>query len=226
MNNLLINYFNHPNKLRAREIDLCLKRNVKNPHIDRIIVFTESVLPTNSHKITEIHILRRPTYQDFFDLTRDYDNNDVNVIANSDIYFNETFKAFDNINTNTCYALTRHEFLKGKIVDFFSANNCPPHYSQDVWAFRGHVKVRNCDRVIAQNLRNNNFEEIPFNLGVPGCDNVIANRLSSVYALKNPYSLIKCIHLHQEKTRPNYTHRMTGNKSKWGGLTRVNLSQL
>ena len=226
MINLFINYFEHPDRARKQEIDFCLKANINNKHISNIIVLNEGTLPYNHKKITELPVKSRPTFQHFFDLTHDYSENDFNIIANSDIFFDDTVVGVKNLNDSKAYAITRCEYNGGDLNEFTAHNRCPPHYSQDVWAFKGHVKINNCREVMAQNLLNNQYNHIPFTMGVPGCDNVIAYYISMKYVVKNPHNIINCIHVHTNRSRPRYTYRMTGNMTRWGYLKRVPTSEL
>jgi hypothetical protein len=221
--NLFINYFNHPNGLRAKEIDEALRLNVANEHIKRILIIGDEP-KIKSDKIDMVEG-ERPTYQDFFDLTEYYPD-DINIISNSDISFDDTIHLAENLNPREAYALTRHEFSEGKILDFTAYNNCPPHFSQDTWIFKGAVKVKNVSEVIAMNNITRGFETIPFHLGVPGCDNVIAHYIKLFYGLKNPYDYIIARHHHGSRKRPEYPYRVTGAKSHWGVITKVPITRL
>ena len=124
------------------------------------------------------------------------------------IYFDETIQQVEGIKPKQCYALTRWEDIKGKVIDFNTRHGkpSPPQWSQDAWIFKGSVKHNDFDTVIASNNKRLN-EVIPFGLGVPGCDNKIAAMLRAKgYKVTNPSLSIKAIHKHetQERTYPNY----------------------
>ena len=219
MINLFINYYK--NEKRFEEVKACLQANIDNPLIDRIIVLAEDDFPISSDKVIEIPLVERPSYQDFFDLTKDY-SDDFNIISNLDIAFDSSLIGIKNLNDNTCYAITRHEYCNGDIRSFTAANKgCPPHFSQDVWMFKGSVKTKDCHKILAQNEQTKQYEHIKFTMGVPGCDNCIAFYLMKSYRVKNPYSDIKCLHYHCDTGRPRYSHRMTGISTRWGIITRV-----
>jgi hypothetical protein len=172
--NLFINHFLCGDAERQKEYDFCLKTNEENPLISKIINFDN-----------------RLKYNDFFEATQDYPN-DVNVLANSDIYFNETIEKLLNIRDRECYAITRSELKDGKIVAFEEMNAYNKHAiarcSQDVWVFRGAVIGVMAD----------------FHLGIPGCDNRVAHEISKVgYKVINPCYSIECIHKHESQER-NY----------------------
>jgi hypothetical protein len=115
--------------------------------------------------------------------------NDVNVLANSDIYFDETIELVKGIDIKTMYALTRWEERPEGIVPFeqgHSINRAKAKHSQDVWVFLGAPRINYAD----------------FCLGQPGCDNRIAylGRFSG-YNVLNPSLSIRCIHRHKEEGR-------------------------
>ena len=215
--NLFINYYDA--KERADELEFCLEKNLENPYIKRIILFNEHPNPPKHEKITTIDVTKRPTYQDFFDLTQNYEG--VNIISNSDIFFDETIGLAERIGENQCYALTRWEYKSGRAVFFEQAHRignhaCPAHYTQDSWIIRGGCKLKNCDTVIAKRAEERIYDTIRFTIGIPGCDNVIAAKLKSVYQVSNPSLSIKTYHVHKNSKRKGYSHRITGEKSHWG----------
>ena len=120
----------------------------------------------------------RPTYLDLFKLC---EPDRINVIANSDIYFDESINLAKGMNENECYALTRYD--NGRLWH-------KGHLSQDVWIFNGAVKQELLQR------------EVDFNLGVPGCDNRIAYEIHKAgYSVLNPSLSIKTHHNHDSKFR-------------------------
>ncbi len=222
--NLFVNYYMPESDQRQNEVSEALKKNLNNKHINRVILLSESSPPKHK-KIISFDVKDRPTYQDFFNLTEDYPD-DVNIIANSDISFNETLEKAQGIKLNECFALSRHEIIKGELVPFEVAHRkCPAAFSQDAWIFKGVCKVKGCDSVLATDLITNKYERIPFTLGVAGCDNVIAHFLSQKYNVKNPYLDIVIAHHHEGKSQ-THRWRMTGAKSRWGVLRKVIPSRL
>ena len=217
--NLFINYYNADN--RQDQIDCCLEKNLANPLITRIIIFNQHK-KIDHQKVISIDSDKRPTYQDFFNKTREYPD-DINIIANSDIFFDSTLEKANRLAPHQCYALTRWEFDGKKSTPFHDThninNNCPPMYSQDVWMFRGASKLTNCDVVWAVRSNIRIYDLIKFTIGIPGCDNVIAARLKTTYGInnvKNPAHDIKCHHYHVNAIPRAYTHRITGSKNRWG----------
>lgn len=211
---LYISYFEPKDDARQNELFDAVTKNIENPLIDQIVMLDESGQEWQSDKIKCIKVKSRPSYQDFFDL---FEDDCINIIANTDIYFNETLSKVENITDSTCYAITRHEISDGKIKPFAEVNtDCPPYYSQDVWVFRGKCKIDDCHTVLAMNNATNQHDIIKHTMGVAGCENVLAALLKKKYSVRNPHSHIICIHNHASTDRPAYSHRMTGSRSRWG----------
>jgi len=170
MINLLVNWFDASDSHRAAEYDFCLKQNIRNEFINQVIIFHG-----------------RMTYNDFFKAMDMLPKNSVNIMANLDIYFDETIKLCEFIADNDAYCLTRWARLSdGKIVDFKTRHpEASAQWSQDAWIFRGRPEV-----------------DAPFVLGAPGCDNRIARILEGRgYRVTNPCLSIKAIHVHESDER-------------------------
>lgn len=215
--NLYTTYY--PSKSREKELDFCLEKNLNNRFIKRVYVFNQSEKKLKHKKITEIKSPNRcPSYQDFFNLFTKHPD-EVNIIANSDIFFDTTIGLASNISQDKCYALTRTEYYSDGSTKNFEevhGNGCPAHFSQDVWIFRGESKLQGIEVTIALNNETKVYENVRFTIGIPGCDNVIAAHLKNAYEVKNPYNQIICHHYHEDQSRGRYTHRITGAKNKWG----------
>ena len=83
-------YYKEDNNHREGELLTCLKKNISNKAISKIIVFNEgdSIAHLAPGKIEEVFIGKRPTYQDFINYINANSNpDDIHVIANTDIYF-------------------------------------------------------------------------------------------------------------------------------------------
>jgi hypothetical protein len=186
MVNLYTSFYQDKDAKRQKELLYCLNQNILNPLIDNIFLIVEGEvkLPVSGKLI--IVNSERPTYRNFFDLINDTvtSPNSISVIANSDIYFNDTLAQLD-IKERQCIALSRWDKRK----DGLRLHN--ERFSQDTWIFKGKVRnVRFCD----------------FYLGIPGCDNRIAYELNRAgYRLFNPATKIQSIHYHQTDLH-NYDH--------------------
>lgn len=173
---LFYNYYEDKNPLRKNEIDFCLQQNIKNPLFDTIVLDSDGL----------------PTYDFFFErINKLTGPNDINIICNSDIFFDETIGLVKNIGLNTLYALSRWEWHNGtsKLRELRN--------SQDVWIFRGPVE--NVDG--------------SFQLGKPFCDNRIAFEFNRAgYKVVNPSRSIKSYHFHSSGIRSyNGTEKVEGN---------------
>lgn len=187
MINLFVNYYIDTLPERQKEIDSCLLKNIQNENIGRIIVFisNDCQLPIalHSNKITQVIHNERLTYMRFFQQTQSYPN-DINILANSDIYFDSTLIETLLMSKDSCYALRRYEVQhNGNIEPFHLGGSV----SQDVWIFNGNVKyIEDCD----------------FSLGIGGCDNRIAFLIQQAgYKITNPCTKIKTYHLHLVQKR-------------------------
>lgn len=120
----------------------------------------------------------RPTFTDLFALCK---ADAVNVIANSDIYFDHTLR--DNIHKlddDEVWALSRWDDAGTTLVPYHRAD------SQDAWIVRGGP--HEVDAI--------------FTMGMPGCDNAIAHELvKRGYVVTNPCMSVKAIHLHRSGYR-------------------------
>jgi len=174
---LIINWYNEPNAQRIAELNECLQQNINNPLITQIITVGEE--SPEHDKV--INILRpRPTFTDLFQ----YSAEGINIIANSDIYFDSSL-ALAVPKENEVFALTRWDVDKRRMARFFNRAD-----SQDSWIYRNQL---NC------------FAD--FYLGIAGCDNALAYLLEQAgHKVTNPSKTIKSYHLHLSKVR-NYIQK-------------------
>lgn len=180
--NLLINPFDHSDAQRKTEIETCYAINKELGVFDAIY---------------KLNVGMRATYNDFFGLTMQL-GDAVNVIANLDIYFDDSAELFCRLGDREMWALTRWEAKTGKLHADGDANRVK--YSQDVWAFRGTANV------------NAVWMGQAFSMGVPGCDNILAQLFKSAgYSVRNPCHDVRTWHLHQSENR-DYPRRI-GNPS-------------
>jgi len=161
---LLVNTYKSDSQARQAELDICLEKNMALPFL------------------TVHDIQPRPTYNDYFHTSsklihdEDFDNDDIFVIANSDIYFDETILYARFMNESNCYALSRWDLNEDNLAVLFNRKD-----SQDAWIFNGIPNVRGGE----------------FQLGQRGCDNRIAFDIKqSGYNVLNPSKTIHAIHIH------------------------------
>jgi hypothetical protein len=192
MNNLLVNFYIDKNESRNLELETCFEENLNNQSIDKIIMFCEqedfdkASSKFNFSKVTSIITNKRPTYNDYFVLTKE---EDINIIANLDIIIPEEtiYRAKTYLNNQTCLALSRWDLINKTPIHFNRSD------SQDTWIFKGKVPcIKGAD----------------YSLGIAGCDNSIAYLLElNGYNVINPSKTLKTIHLHESNIR-NYINNL------------------
>jgi hypothetical protein len=167
---LFVNTYVDPIPRRNAELVECLERNRNNSLIGQIHEL--SGRPTVSEILAEMRAACAP--------------DDVGIMTNADIYFDETAGFFEKIRPMQCFALTRWE--NGKIKKRIRANGDLEETpdSQDVWGFRGKPPEI----------------KLPFTLGIAGVDNRFAKLLYDInYEVTNPCKTIRCHHLHASDIR-------------------------
>jgi hypothetical protein len=188
--NLFINYWSSPIHDRNKEILETISKNINLNIFNNIIIFTEqdSVKDLKIFKNKcEIIVGSRKMYQDIFDYSNIFFSSeyDINILANSDIEFNETIKLLNDINKNDFIVLTRYNRPDNTIEKSFLPDMLSD--SQDVWCWKGFTKLINCN----------------YYLGIPGCDNKIAfNAFDQGYDVRNPSLSIIVYHNHDTNSRP------------------------
>jgi hypothetical protein len=179
------------------ELNRCLVDNIDNRFIDKIYLLIDQFedYDYKQHaKIEYITIGHRPTYADFFSSINEKTGwGDINIIANSDIYFDHTLEFVKNIRLDQCYALTVYNVKANLVREFMNRPD-----SQDVWIFKGFIAERK-------------IKDCAFTLGKRGCDNAIADRIKNAgYHILNPSFTIKAIHVHLSNKR-NYDTDLSNN---------------
>lgn len=142
MTNLFISYYKATTPERQEEIDFCLKANCENPLIDNIYVLQggAEIFSFSNSKIKTIISEDKPTYSTFIVCinSRIETNQDINIISNADIIFDQSLAHLDKLKENDCWALSRWEMnpkyeKHPEQIQTFGD-------SQDCWMFRGKIK--------------------------------------------------------------------------------------
>jgi len=167
---LIYNYYEDKNPVRKKEIDFCLQKNLENPHLNVVIIETAA----------------KPEYNLFFSKINELTGpDDINIICNSDIFFDDTILLAQRLPIHRAYALSRWDYISAQNIKLFDRAD-----SQDTWIIKGPVV----------NIIGN------FTLGKKGCDNRIAFELKDAgYNPTNPARSIKSYHVHNSNVR-NYSH--------------------
>lgn len=198
--NLLIEYFTSCNHVRNGEYLYCLHQNLGNEYIENIYVFIEegSELNFQSPKIKPIYVKERPTYKDLFEFCNTNLNNQICIVANADIIFDDTLRYFKSIKMDkTFYALSRWEIStnNGKHWEIEPFDSPA---SQDTWVFKTPVLTSN---------------DMNYLMGKPGCDNKITYNMRELgYTCRNPGKKVITIHFHISnfRTYDTRTDRVPG----------------
>lgn len=168
---LYINWHNSLHYRRRHEFKKCL--SINKAVFDEIINLSDTPVDGT----TFVPFVGRPAFNDFFKIMT---KGDLSVIANLDIYFDETLTA-KIPNDNQCFALTRWDINKG-VATFYNHAD-----SQDAWCFTNPPKYVNGGDIC---------------MGKAGVDNSIAHYLAeSGYEVLNPSLTIKTYHLHETPYR-------------------------
>ena len=182
--NLIIEYFQSKNHIRNGEYLYCLHENIGIDEIDNIYIFVEegSDLNFDSPKIKKIVTKERPTYQDLFEYCNEHMKDQICVVANADIIFDDTLRYFKSIDmTKQFYALSRWEITSSNGKDW----NIEPFdnaASQDSWIFKTPIETS---------------DEMNYTMGKPGCDNKIVYHMRELgYTCRNPGKKVISIHFH------------------------------
>ena len=182
--NLIIEYFNSRNHMRNGEYLYCLHQNLANDLIDNVYLFMEDDAELNfdSPKIHRIVRENRPSYKDLFEFCNQELQDQICVVANADIIFDDTLRFFESLDMKKqFYALTRWEISTndGKNWEIEPYDNAA---SQDVWIFKTPVLTS---------------ESMNYTMGKPGCDNKIAYHMRELgYTCRNPGKKVVTVHFH------------------------------
>lgn len=187
---LYTTFYREMNDSRLKELKTCILNNFNNKNIKSITIFNEggNLNTFESTKLKVIPITKRPTYQDFIHFINNNDtNNDIHIIANSDIYFDEQIGVLQYLDLDDkCLAISRWDTTESNKPKLYNHND-----SQDVWIFKGQIKRK---------------LSADFPLGVPRCDNRLIYELyKSGYEVLNPAFSIKAYHIHKGQRALLYT---------------------
>ncbi|MEK6889064.1 MAG: sulfotransferase domain-containing protein [Nanoarchaeota archaeon] len=200
--NLLIQYYKDDMPERQKELEECIKRNINDNGIDRIFMFFPKEVNAShikSKKVKKIFLRKQLTYWDCFNFANSRLSGDICVIANTDIYFDESLAIVSRANfRNLLIALTRHDIMpdgsaglmKNPVKRDKEYKKIDPAHSQDVWIFRPPIVK----------------SESNFIMGRAGCERALARELlNKKINVINPSLIIKTYHLHlTQKRNPEF----------------------
>ena len=202
---LVSSYYNSKSNERQEELKKCLINNNNNELIEKIYLLNDDIYDldfiNDKSKINQILINNNKTnFKECIEFINKYLQNEVIILANSDIYFDNSLeKIIDYDFTNKVFCILRYDLNNNNELEIFKHFNEPRSDSQDSWIFTSPLNV--------------NLNNINFNFGVPGCDNMFASELfNSKYKLLNPCYDIITTHLHNSNERnDNEYERIHGN---------------
>lgn len=191
---------------RQAEVDHCFLQNIQNPQLSEIHVLTERqydfTFVPDTTKIKQTVIGKRLTYAAVFDYYNKHLANTICILANADIYTNESLELLDHVNfTKAFLALNRYEDDyddKPSLLQGLEYNTMLPYippytplvYSQDVWIW---------------NLPSIHIPKADVMLGVTGCENYLAYlAVQAGLVVYNPSHLIAINHY--DKMSVKITH--------------------
>jgi hypothetical protein len=145
----------------------CLYRNLSNKLIDKVILFVDNCEFNNifNEKLIVVPIQTRLSYKMWMDYADKEYPEDIKILSNSDVYFDESLSFLDQINEweNRLYVLTRKDLTKdGNIIPsslVYNPNNTEQishQHCQDAWIYKNKLK---------SDFNNN------YNLGAMHCEN-------------------------------------------------------
>lgn len=194
---LMVGFYRDPDPNRMRELLTCLERNLNNALIDEVHVLVEDRRPGRKYYLVEEHPVlahpkvrlvdhkRRTSYKDFFDRANQKLAGRRVIIANADIYFDESLAHLNVVPLDgKLLCLSRWDVHADGTSHLFAHT-----YSQDAWIFQAPIRPFKNDLLI----------------GTPRCDNRIAwEARRAGLAVSNPSRTIRAHHLHLSGVR-NYT---------------------
>jgi glycosyltransferase involved in cell wall biosynthesis len=192
---LFTSFYLDRDSLRQAELVFCLRQNLANPAIDRIVLFLEPNLdPAHlallaDKKIELVNVPERPTYADFIDFANRNCVGQTIILANSDIFFDGSLDRLNSLDMSGRFlALTRWD-VQLDAEGMLSSNLFGRIDSQDSWIFQPPLPPLWC----------------AFALGTPGCDNQIAYEARRAgLQVANPALSIRSHHMHLSEHR-SYT---------------------
>jgi len=189
---LLTGLYEDADPRRTAELLECLRRNLENEHLEEIHLFAEESLEVERF-VRDYPVLaaprvrlfergRRVKYADLFAHANEHLRGRRVIIANADIYFDETLARLEGHDlAGRLLCLSRWDVQPDGSVRFFDHPS-----SQDAWVFQAPIREFACD----------------FHLGLPGCDNRLAWEAERAgLALSNPSRTLRACHLHLSGVR-------------------------
>jgi predicted small secreted protein len=207
--NLITTYYTSSNTERLNEINLCLQKNIENKYIKKIILLNNEIFPLDFlndpfKKIIQVKISNNESYKlkfnDSVKYINEYCKDEICILANSDIYFNESLFKINRFNiSNKMFSLLRYDLKEDNSLEIFKNFDTPRNDSQDSWIFMSPMNI--------------SYDLIDFEFGTLGCDNMFSSIVYNTgLTITNPCYDIVSIHVHKSNYRTyNENSRIHGN---------------
>ncbi len=178
---LFVSIYPEQSAQRRLELQACLEKNQESQLFDNVCLLVEGAaeLTVSTNRVERRRFSERPTYRDYFQWANEClsSDDDYSVIANSDLYFDDTLLPLVRcLKLGQCAALSRWDVQADGSARLFDRND-----SQDVWIFKGKIRP-----VVSDYL-----------MGVPRCDNRLLYELRRAgYEVINPSFSVRAFHRH------------------------------
>lgn len=180
---------------RDNEINYCIEKNIQSKLFNKIVIFCDNEIFTSNEDLTNVDIVKidnRYTYKDIISYCNNNYPNEICVLANTDIYFDDTLNKVKHTSLDKRFiCITRWNVDNDGNSVLFDQNGTS-YVTQDTWIFKTPFNLNGGD----------------YYMGKPGCDNRIAYEAHlSKYMVCNPANDIKTYHLHNTNYRTYISNR-------------------
>tara|TARA_Y100000590_G_scaffold425470_1_gene533470 strand:+ start:3 stop:1919 length:1917 start_codon:yes stop_codon:yes gene_type:complete len=181
--NMIVQYYNHDNEERQKELDFCLIQNLNNKYIETVYNLKEEKtkvpdIISKHPKYKEIKCNNWVTFKEIIAFANKYLPDKIILCSNADIFLDNKSSNWNNIpsllknNPSMVLCLSRYEYnnlnqLNDTTTTTTTTTTNPLleqigyANSQDAWIFKTPLVVNDID----------------FEIGMLGCDNAFADRL-------------------------------------------------
>lgn len=209
MINLAINYYQTTSTIRQQELDRSIITNYNSQLFENIINFSDyqqhlvlrSILKNNVTNLIHKYHPYRPKFNQIIEHLNLQYPQQICIIANLDIIFDQTIQLANFVGHKQILCLTRWETpsitWQQNVMTHFAGQWCIDNYyninylaskSQDVWIFRTPVHIP--------------YQLLDFPMGILGCDEKLGSLAHEHnYAAINSCLSIKCYHNHISQIR-------------------------
>lgn len=216
---LITQYYNAKDEHRFKENLVCLINNIVNENISKVCLLNEEEYDLSfvfdkignnyRKKVKQSVIETRMTFLDAFNYANTFLKNKIVIIANLDIFFNDTINLCKKYDFNNLFiSLSRYDLQADYNFDGSNTINKFSHQgglgnpvidSADSWIFQTPIKTCSESKIM---------------LGSAGCDTILnyLYKYNLKYNVINPVNSIVSIHYHLDQNRQNFTDNLDENR--------------